>query len=227
MCIYCLENDKEENDELIAPCSCKSYVHRSCLDTFRTSSTTLLAMTHCSVCKDAFEYETVPEPRPYCCEWQALFCCELLGKLVVFLCSIAFTALVMYLIDSMDNDIEIAGLLPAGVPNYLAYLFFSFVFTVMLIGMAAIFTSFCDGVSMRSSPIDCSCIILDSEAMENMIALFCFLGILLALCTGLLVMLNMITATANVTTMKMYNRRRRVVIASEKRVKNLRPLGQA
>ncbi|KAF0718861.1 Aste57867_1425 [Aphanomyces stellatus] len=43
--------------ELLAPCACSSYVHRTCLDTWRIASASQLAKSHCPTCKSAYEIE--------------------------------------------------------------------------------------------------------------------------------------------------------------------------
>ena len=46
-----------DGHEFIAPCVCRSYVHRRCLDVWRASAMAPQAMTHCPTCKNAYEYE--------------------------------------------------------------------------------------------------------------------------------------------------------------------------
>ncbi|KAK6945047.1 Zinc finger, RING-CH-type [Dillenia turbinata] len=50
-CRICLECDGEDDDELISPCMCKGtqqFVHRSCLDHWRSEG---FAFSHCTTCK--------------------------------------------------------------------------------------------------------------------------------------------------------------------------------
>ena len=73
VCIICLDDDVDHGGaksngaggkyELIAPCVCRSYVHRRCLDVWRVSSMVPQAMTHCPTCKTAYEYEEDESPN--------------------------------------------------------------------------------------------------------------------------------------------------------------------
>ena len=58
LCRICLGDD--ETSELIAPCSCRGssrWVHRFCLDEWRAQERVTLAFSHCSVCRDAYDFE--------------------------------------------------------------------------------------------------------------------------------------------------------------------------
>nr|KYP51149.1 E3 ubiquitin-protein ligase MARCH1 [Cajanus cajan] len=53
-CRICLESDSDPEDELISPCMCKGtqqFVHRSCLDHWRSEG---FAFSHCTTCKAQF-----------------------------------------------------------------------------------------------------------------------------------------------------------------------------
>nr|XP_018630230.2 E3 ubiquitin-protein ligase MARCH1-like [Nicotiana tomentosiformis] len=55
-CRICLECDGDDDDELISPCMCKGtqqYVHRSCLDHWRSVKEGF-AFSHCTTCKAQF-----------------------------------------------------------------------------------------------------------------------------------------------------------------------------
>ncbi|KAG9398077.1 hypothetical protein AC1031_014998 [Aphanomyces cochlioides] len=45
--------------ELIAPCSCRTYVHRKCLDHWRVTSFAYNCMTECPTCRNEYEFETI------------------------------------------------------------------------------------------------------------------------------------------------------------------------
>lgn len=58
ICRICLSSDEQE--KMIAPCSCRGsarWVHRDCLDEWRAQERVPWAFTHCSVCRDAYEFE--------------------------------------------------------------------------------------------------------------------------------------------------------------------------
>ncbi|KAF0718860.1 hypothetical protein As57867_001423, partial [Aphanomyces stellatus] len=46
--------------ELVAPCVCRSHVHRGCLDAWRRCSLSKTALSHCPTCKTAFELDPTP-----------------------------------------------------------------------------------------------------------------------------------------------------------------------
>ena len=55
MCRICFENDNQE--EMIHPCLCNGtskYVHRNCLNEWRSLSTNPIANTHCCECHFAY-----------------------------------------------------------------------------------------------------------------------------------------------------------------------------
>ena len=59
MCRICLETDAPVGDPLIAPCKCAGttkWVHRKCLDEWRSQEQVPLAFTHCPNCR--FQYRT-------------------------------------------------------------------------------------------------------------------------------------------------------------------------
>lgn len=59
ICRICLESDTPSDDPLIAPCRCSGYskwVHRRCLDEWRSQEQVPLAFSHCPTCK--FQYRT-------------------------------------------------------------------------------------------------------------------------------------------------------------------------
>ncbi|KAF0704248.1 Aste57867_7399 [Aphanomyces stellatus] len=49
--------------ELIAPCSCLTYVHRQCLDHWRATSDTYHAMTECPTCHDEYRIQRFEVPN--------------------------------------------------------------------------------------------------------------------------------------------------------------------
>ncbi|KAG9398078.1 hypothetical protein AC1031_014999 [Aphanomyces cochlioides] len=61
-CYICMDSRTgEENspDELIAPCSCYTYVHRKCLDHWRTTSFTYNCMTQCPTCRSNYMFDSI------------------------------------------------------------------------------------------------------------------------------------------------------------------------
>ncbi|OQR91154.1 hypothetical protein THRCLA_09090 [Thraustotheca clavata] len=54
-CYICLDSDVKS--EIIAPCSCSTYVHRSCLEKWRLTSTSEEALTHCPTCRSRYRLE--------------------------------------------------------------------------------------------------------------------------------------------------------------------------
>ncbi|KAF0687945.1 Aste57867_20437 [Aphanomyces stellatus] len=59
-CYICTESTNARAGdlmELMAPCACRTFVHRVCLDNWRRVSTAASSATHCRTCKSAFEME--------------------------------------------------------------------------------------------------------------------------------------------------------------------------
>lgn len=57
LCKYCLEEDTRSN--LIMPCNCsgtQAFVHRACLDKWRTTDTSQEKFSKCSVCNTEYQY---------------------------------------------------------------------------------------------------------------------------------------------------------------------------
>ena len=59
-CRICLEDSSENEQELISPCLCKGgskYVHRTCINTWRASSTNPDAFYKCMECQYQYKYQ--------------------------------------------------------------------------------------------------------------------------------------------------------------------------
>ena len=59
-CRICLETEIENDEELTSPCKCKGgskYVHRTCLNTWRASSTNPDAFYKCMECRHNYKFE--------------------------------------------------------------------------------------------------------------------------------------------------------------------------
>lgn len=102
MCRICYETTNQE--EILHPCLCKGtakYIHRTCLNQWRSLSTNPRANTHCSECQ--FEYRTQPSApieKPVCeklgrCMAKNTFPFFMLNNLII----IAFS----YLLLAMDR----------------------------------------------------------------------------------------------------------------------------
>lgn len=231
-CYYCLDVDEESEKDLIAPCSCKTYVHRKCLDEFRRKSYTPTSVTHCSVCKDAYQYEKPKQQVPSCCEWQILFCSEIVSKLFLLLLMCCFTGLVIFLVDSLDDNLELAKYVSKClcVPSVVSYLILSMISTITLLGFAK-FIGCLQAPRRRTSNIETplnwhcnNCVVVESENISNLLLVFFIFGVLLFFLTGIVLLLNMVGAAANVATTRLYERKRKAMVVIKKRVKDLRPL---
>ncbi|KAF0687941.1 Aste57867_20433 [Aphanomyces stellatus] len=59
-CYICLDatsGPAGEPTELMAPCACQTYIHRTCLDGWRCVSSGKSSRTHCPTCKTEFQME--------------------------------------------------------------------------------------------------------------------------------------------------------------------------
>ncbi|KAF0742423.1 hypothetical protein Ae201684P_008222 [Aphanomyces euteiches] len=65
ICLDSMNGPSGDAYELMAPCACQTYIHRSCLDGWRRMSKTEKPQTHCPTCKTAFQMEvsTLPLTR--------------------------------------------------------------------------------------------------------------------------------------------------------------------
>ena len=226
-CWICLDNDASNVRDFIAPCSCKAYVHRTCLDKFRTRSSTNYAMSHCSVCHSKFEYEDVEsESESNCCEWRwhYYFCVELIKRCFFTALSVIALTLLVFCLDKSDGDFEILKYFPKNTPAFVAYLTVSSVLTVVLIGAFNMMCMWAEQNHMGYLSGNNVWIVSDTETLDSLLLLICVFAILMFFLTGLVVIFNIFGAAANVAADKLYQQSQRKKLVQIRKVKDLRPL---
>ncbi|KAG9398065.1 hypothetical protein AC1031_014983 [Aphanomyces cochlioides] len=100
-CYICLDTSLgEENspDELIAPCSCMTHVHRKCLDHWRATSFAYNCMTHCPTCQEPYEFEPIEGESPE--EIKKKINRARWGRALLVLLVILFGSMIIALIDA-------------------------------------------------------------------------------------------------------------------------------
>lgn len=112
-CRFCLSDDDQKN--LIAPCNCKGgsqFVHRKCLDQWRTTGIQDKAFTHCTTCNFEYQYEA---KEPGCCtcsqetQYRLLIFRDVMTVLLIILGMMAAVGAITYAADK--NNKYIPGLL--------------------------------------------------------------------------------------------------------------------
>ncbi|CAK4622509.1 hypothetical protein AeNC1_013463, partial [Aphanomyces euteiches] len=127
--------------ELIAPCSCQSYVHRKCFDHYRITSVEFSVIYYCPTCRDKYEIEEVPATSPE--EYKKQLLKARLGRIFIVLLVIALGSMVIALIDAgtpkffnlhwnaLDGKIyEWVGL--TSVPRFVIYFLLSLAMTAII-----------------------------------------------------------------------------------------------
>ncbi|CAK4609780.1 hypothetical protein AeMF1_009534 [Aphanomyces euteiches] len=143
-CYICLDTSSgEENspDELLAPCSCMTHVHRKCLDHWRATSFTYNCMTHCPTCQEPYEFEPIEGESPE--EIKKQINRARWGRALLVLLVILFGIMIIALIDAgtpkffglhwnaLDGQIyNWIGL--TSVPRFVIYFLLSLAMTVLI-----------------------------------------------------------------------------------------------
>lgn len=110
MCRICFESTNQE--DMLHPCLCKGtskYIHRNCLNQWRSLSTNPTASTHCTECK--FEYRTqefLPIEKQNC-KKLGTFMAE--NTFIFFILNNLIIILFSYLIQAMDTKKKIRNLI--------------------------------------------------------------------------------------------------------------------
>ena len=117
-CRICLENDNPE--DLINPCKCKGtskYVHKECLNQWRTLSNNTEAYNKCFEC--GYTYKMKPHPKKNACNESMSSLCRLLsGNLCLFF---MFNFFIIYIITELFELFDTERIIPKTLnfDNYL------------------------------------------------------------------------------------------------------------
>lgn len=142
-CRICLEDDKAT--DLIAPCSCSgtsAYVHRECLDQWRTCDYRKDAFYACSECNTEYQFENANEEKrskmiENHCKFGFMIVLDVLFYALVVFGLICLTASIFYVSDtdkSMYHDFNTSMPIPV---FYFFYGFFTFFVIIGLISVVA------------------------------------------------------------------------------------------
>lgn len=160
-CIICLQADCDDAEvgddgrELMAPCACRSYVHRHCLNMWRSNSMVPGAMTECPTCKSQYQYEHVPGADPAATEavlqrkiYWARFKRVMLTFLAIFVGSMAVWGLdrgtpkwMNLEWNALDGKIYESLSANGEFPEWWIYCILGLVATLFVIGLAGIVSS--------------------------------------------------------------------------------------
>ncbi|EQC36656.1 hypothetical protein SDRG_06093 [Saprolegnia diclina VS20] len=139
--LECLRCYRRSTTDLIAPCSCASYVHRDCLAARRVLNAS--AVTHCKACGDAYDlYELPAEAAEYT---RRLRLAQLLRVLAVLL-AVTFGCVMIYCVEEStakkyrnawtDEDRALNEWLASiCCPRFVAHFVISLVFTAIAMGL--------------------------------------------------------------------------------------------
>ena len=109
-CRICLECDVTDDDPLIAPCRCAGttkWVHRKCLNEWRSQEQVPLAFSHCPQCRYQYRTELVGEqPLTRRVKLLLFVARDTIGVFMVLQAIIACTAVLVHVIDSGDKIAE-------------------------------------------------------------------------------------------------------------------------
>lgn len=190
-CRFCLDEDQRLN--LISPCSCKGsakYVHRECLDSWRTSSNNPRNISTCPTCQ--FKYQTkrrsasVPTWSNYFnyfgnILWVLLkyFC---LSQLIIFAAVVS-----LYLFEVSTN---VGELYPLGVVAFL-----------LIIGIYATIINF-DNIQFPMADLFRDC---DGKGCDKNLLMFCLvlIGIIFVV-TGFITVIQMLYSFIRDTIIKQF-----------------------
>ena len=128
-CRICLENKYENTEELIHPCLCKGgskYVHRNCLNTWRSTSLNPESFYKCNECQYVYKYSSNNSNRNSDLIIRCNTCQRFFGNwpfLSLFIHFFMFS-LIGYAIDILDSGDVLFNILQYGdAEKYDVYLF--------------------------------------------------------------------------------------------------------
>ncbi|KAG9398079.1 hypothetical protein AC1031_015000 [Aphanomyces cochlioides] len=252
-CYICMDSTSgEENSpmELIAPCSCPTYVHRKCLDNWRATSFTYNCMTHCPTCRNMYEFELVVadnsdelKKKVHKARWWRAF---------IVLLVVLVSSMVIALIDAgtpkffnlhWDGKIyHWIGL--KQVPRFVIYFLLSLAMTALITCLVILirwcwYNGVCDGCAYGCDRTQCC--VLDIDGPNSGVCCGCngcdcsgdcgefaiiLIGVILvcAVVAGLVLIFIAIVGGVGSVVDRRGERRIRALQVQQSRIKNLRPL---
>ncbi|KAF0698082.1 Aste57867_11279 [Aphanomyces stellatus] len=146
-CYMCMESTYGSVDtplELIAPCVCRSYVHRKCLDHWRVTSNTSQAMTRCPTCRQDYTFDVVQVPNDeklknaisseQCWRWFLVLGVTWLGSMVIWLIDRGTPAFLHWHWNGLDGKIY-TGFGFTETPRFEVYFLISFLAAAFITGV--------------------------------------------------------------------------------------------
>jgi len=170
-----LDNDNEK--DLISPCLCtggSAYVHRKCLDNWRSINKDGRSFKYCDVCQ--FEYIIEPVIDDPSADRKRLWIFRLLVTRDILLILLLFQAIIIgmtFSLEAMDKkNNSIKQFYPTSMSSFLIYYLSSLILFFGLLGLFGLIASCCGGLSSNDnnngSTCACgSCFCLGSDCNGN------------------------------------------------------------
>lgn len=110
MCRICYETTNQE--DMLYPCLCKGtskYIHRSCLNQWRSLSTNPTASTHCTECKFEYRTQELAPIEKQNCKKLGIFMAK--NTFIFFILNNLVIILFSYLLQAMDTKKKLRNLI--------------------------------------------------------------------------------------------------------------------
>lgn len=130
-CRICLEND--DPNDIISPCFCSgssSYVHRKCLDLWRTQNANRKSSEYCDLCQFKYVVENVINDRNRLFKYYLLIICDLTVVLLCFQPLVIFIACLL----KMFQFTQIQNLLACSMNGFLECYFIACLLLLAVFG---------------------------------------------------------------------------------------------
>jgi hypothetical protein len=168
-CRICFDNDNPT--DFISPCLCtggSAYVHRKCLDNWRSVNENGRAFTYCDVCQ--FEYAIEPVVDDPSADRKRLLIFRLLVTRDITLIILLVQAIIIgmtFLVQVADKkNNEIKNLYPTSMSSFGIYYLSSLILFFALLGVFGLI-GFCCGLTSNDHNDRCSCAFYSSFCLST------------------------------------------------------------
>ncbi|CAF1576756.1 unnamed protein product [Didymodactylos carnosus] len=160
LCRICYETDNE--NDLISPCLCSgssAYVHRKCLDNWRSLNTNGKSFSFCNVCQFKYVIEPVIDDptadRKRLLLYRFLVTRDITVIMLLVQLIIVGIAFLLQLIDKKEKHIK--DLYPDSMKSFGVYYLSSFILCLALLGLFGLIGSCCGWLRNESSSDNTTC----------------------------------------------------------------------
>jgi hypothetical protein len=187
-CRICLDTDHP--NDLISPCLCNgssSYVHRKCLNDWRSENTNGKSFKYCDICQFEYVIETIindskEEKKRLFKYYLFVFRDIILINLIIQLTIIGL-AFLLKILDKNTNDIK--NIFPNSINGFCIYYFTAFILILAILGLFA-FIIFCYAIGIDIN--DRAFKNNSNQKMKILILIFAFIGIFIGIILSFIIL---------------------------------------